>query len=669
MTPQATYAERLARWRTERAAHQRSAGRLSGARLVVFLVGVGCFFYVTKVHPPAWPLLPLLLVLFAGLVALHARARHAAARAEAAVAFYERGESRLDGTWVGRGDGGERWLDALSDDGSAHLYAHDIDVFGKGSLYQLLGTARTPLGERCLARWLLGDLHPGRAAGPARGSDASAADAEAGTRAGPHAVDVELVRERQVAVAELSHDLDLREALAVAAPDVTVAFDPDALERWAGGEPSMNRPGELWCARVLGLAGALSFVCALMTWTTWLPFLGVVLIEYVFGRFTGPRLDRLTSEAAAVGGELVLFAELLSVFEQRSFGDADGDGDATTAPAGPHTAPPSPDSSSGDTLSAGSERAFTAPRLRALMATLSPDDVRPSLVVGRLGRHLGALQDAANNGFSLLVSMVLQSRVRRAYVLDALRRRVGHVMPAWLEAAGELEVLCALATHAFEHPSHVYPRVVEGAPRLEARGLGHVLLPEAVCVRNDLALGDGLSLLLVSGSNMSGKSTLLRAVGVNVVLALAGAPVRAEEFTLSPFRVGASIVLHDSLQEGASRFYAEIKRLRDIDRLTAGDEPVLFLLDEILAGTNSSDREVGAGAVVRHLLARGAVGIVTTHDLALARMADGLGAAARNVHFEDQLVDGEMVFDYRMRDGVVQRGNALPLMRSLGLDV
>ena len=185
-------------------------------------------------------------------------------------------------------------------------------------------------------------------------------------------------------------------------------------------------------------------------------------------------------------------------------------------------------------------------------------------------------------------------------------------------------------------------------------------------VRNDVRLDSEVRLLLVSGSNMSGKSTLLRTVGTNVVLALAGAPVRATRLELSPLSVGATLRIQDSLQEGASRFYAEITRLRQVVDLTAGPLPVLFLLDEILAGTNSHDRRIGAEGVVRGLVERGAVGLVTTHDLALAEMTV---TGEVNVHFEDHLEDGLLRFDYKMRPGVVKKSNALELMRAIGLKV
>ena len=176
-------------------------------------------------------------------------------------------------------------------------------------------------------------------------------------------------------------------------------------------------------------------------------------------------------------------------------------------------------------------------------------------------------------------------------------------------------------------------------------------------------------MLVVTGSNMSGKSTFLRTVGTNTVLALAGAPVRARSLRLSPLSVGASIRVTDSLQDGESRFYAEIKRVRQVLDLARDAAPALFLLDEIFDGTNSAERRVGAEAVVRSLVTRRAIGLVTSHDLALAEIAVSLAPRAENVHFEDHLEGERIAFDYRLKPGPVQRGNALGLMRAVGLEV
>jgi DNA mismatch repair ATPase MutS len=233
----------------------------------------------------------------------------------------------------------------------------------------------------------------------------------------------------------------------------------------------------------------------------------------------------------------------------------------------------------------------------------------------------------------------------------------------------ELEALLALASYAFEHPHDPFPEVVDSGPLLDGEGLAHPLIAPARAVPNDVRLDQTLRLLIVSGSNMSGKSTLLRTLGVNVVLGLAGAPVRARRLRLSRLALGTSLHVHDSLQAGQSRFYAEITRLRLLVDLSRTEPPLLFLLDELLHGTNSSDRRAGAEAVLRGLVARGALGLVTTHDLALGAVADDLAPLGANVHFEDRLEAGRMSFDYRLRPGVVRRSNALELMRAVGLEV
>ena len=269
------------------------------------------------------------------------------------------------------------------------------------------------------------------------------------------------------------------------------------------------------------------------------------------------------------------------------------------------------------------------------------------------------LLDSRENWLMRMVGPPLLYGTQLAFAIEAWRAESGPHVRQWMETVGEFEALSALSGYAYEHPQDPFPEVLGGEACFEVEGLGHPLLPDARCVRNDLKLGGGLRLLVVSGSNMSGKSTLLRTVGVNTVLALAGAPVRARRLRLSPLAVGASIRVQDSLQAGASRFYAEITRLRQIVELAA----------ELLNGTNSHDRQIGAEAVVRGLVERGAVGLVTTHDLALTQIAAAMAPRGVNVHFEDHLEEGRITFDYIMRPGVVQKSNALELMRSVGLQI
>ncbi|MCW5963068.1 MAG: hypothetical protein KIT83_03440 [Bryobacterales bacterium] len=311
---------------------------------------------------------------------------------------------------------------------------------------------------------------------------------------------------------------------------------------------------------------------------------------------------------------------------------------------------------------------FQSSLLQSLRAQLEAGGATPGERIARLSRLSELLDSRLNQAFGILAPMLLWS-TNCAVAIERWRVESGRDLPRWLQAVGELEALCSLARYAFEHPADAWPTFHDGSPLLLAEDLAHPLIAENSVVRNHVSLRADQPLLIVSGSNMSGKSTLLRAVGINVALALAGAPVRATRFVLSPLRLGASIRVSDNLMEGESRFYAEIRRIRDILELARTQPPVLFLLDEIFSGTNSHDRRIGAQAILRSLVERGALGFVTTHDLALTRVEDVLGDRARNVHFEDQIVDGRMRFDYRMREGVVTRSNALELMRSIGIEL
>jgi hypothetical protein len=311
---------------------------------------------------------------------------------------------------------------------------------------------------------------------------------------------------------------------------------------------------------------------------------------------------------------------------------------------------------------------FESARLRALHEVLVTNDVPPSKRIARLQLFVTAVDSLHNMLFAPIGQLLLVPSFA-GIAIDAWHAAHGRALLGWLDSVGQFEAFSSLAAHAYEHPDYPFPAITAEGPVVHAAALAHPLLG-AAAVANDVRLGGSAPrVLVVSGSNMSGKSTLLRAVGVNVVLALAGASVRAAAMTVSPVAIGATLRVEDSLQAGHSRFYTEILRIRGIVERTRGPLPVLFLLDEILHGTNSHDRRIGAEAIVRSLVESGAIGLITTHDLALTELVTSLGGRARNVHFEDRLEDGRMVFDYRMRDGVVERSNALALMRAIGLDV
>src|SRR6185312_15488671 len=267
-----------------------------------------------------------------------------------------------------------------------------------------------------------------------------------------------------------------------------------------------------------------------------------------------------------------------------------------------------------------------------------------------------------------MLDFVVLYRAQLAFAADHWRARHGGLVAQWLEAAGEFEALLAMGGLAYERPEDTFAQVSEGGLGFEAEGLGHPLLAEATCVRNSIRLDETARILLVSGSNMSGKSTWLRTVGLNTVLAQMGAPARARRLRVGRCALGTRLRTVDSLQLGRSGFYAEILRLRQVFELTRGALPVLFLFDELLEGTNSHDRVIGAAGLLRALLERRTLGLVTTHDLTLTQVA-ARESRIVNMHFEDQIEGDDVRFDHRLRPGVVTRSNALSLMRIVGLDL
>jgi DNA mismatch repair ATPase MutS len=311
---------------------------------------------------------------------------------------------------------------------------------------------------------------------------------------------------------------------------------------------------------------------------------------------------------------------------------------------------------------------FASAKLVELQTRLRQHGVSPAASIGRLRRLTQALESRRSLLIAVGDSFVLWT-TQVALAIETWRQEFAPAFRVWLMAVGEMEALNALANYSYERPEDVFPQFLPEQATLEASGLAHPLLPRSRAIRNDVKLGAQLRVMIVSGPNMSGKSTFIRAIGLNGVLAQCGAPVCANSLRLSPLQVTASICILDSLQGGVSRFYAEIKRLKLIAELAQKPAAVLFLLDELLSGTNSDDRRAGSEAFVKSMVARGAVGLVTTHDLALTRMSDELPMHAANFHFEDRIENGELRFDYRLAAGVAKSSNALKLMRSIGLEV
>jgi hypothetical protein len=441
--------------------------------------------------------------------------------------------------------------------------------------------------------------------------------------------DPETIRERQSAVADLRPRLELREQLAGLGALVPAGIDTPSLIKWATTPPALPHRAGKPLLHALTLALGVTLLLWAADLTNFVP-VGVVL----------------AFQTAFVAWHLGRTARVLTGIERRAADLSELSG----------------------ILARIESESFQSPHLVRLQQSLRAAGESPSRQLQRLANLIDLL-NARRNQFFFPFALALMWGTRMSYSIEAWRLRCGPTVEQWFHAVGEAEALISLAGYAFENPTDPFPEITESGPIYDAAGLGHPLLPRSHCIRNDVKLGDPLQLLVISGSNMSGKSTWLRTVGVNAVLAFAGAPVRAVRMGISPLAIGATLRIQDSLMAGKSRFYAEITRIHRIVETAKGHLPLLFLLDELLHGTNSHDRGIGAAAIVRTLVERGAIGLITTHDLALAPIADNLGAAAANVHFADHLEDGRMTFDYRMRPGVVRHSNAIALMRAVGLPV
>lgn len=434
------------------------------------------------------------------------------------------------------------------------------------------------------------------------------------------------IRARQAAVQELTNRLVLREDLARLGAAVRGGIRGTTLARWAVRDPELPRT-RVRRAYLALTAATLVSLFVFYQWNIGFPFLLCFTAQLVLLGTAAKRITRVVLAVEEPERELRVLAHLLERME---------------------------------------DERFESPLLQSIHGRLTEEGVS----VARRIKHLERLVYLFNlqyNQMFLPVSILLLWGVHLAFAIEAWRVRWGRHLPDWLDAVGEFEALLSLAAFAGEHPAYPYPEIVDGDPVMTGTALVHPLLKPGACVPNDVNLGGEHRVTIVSGSNMSGKSTYLRVVGINAVLAQLGAPVAAEALRLTPFQIGATLRVQDSIQTGVSRFYAELQRLKTVSDLIGGPAPVLFLLDEILHGTNSHDRQAGAEALVRSFVERGAVGFVTTHDLALTRTADAMGAAAANVHFSDHLEGSELVFDYKIHPGVVEHSNALQLMANLGL--
>lgn len=608
----AVYEERRRRFAAEAAVMARRSRRIADARLGAFLLFALGFLAPVLGAPEglSWGLAVGALAAFGGLVALHHRVDQKRYRAEDGCRLNQEALSRLAREW-------DNVPEPRRAGSGAPDFARDLDVFGHASLWKLLGTVSTPPGRTVLERWLRS---------PATGAE---------------------IGRRQPAVRELAPRLDFRQELQLRARAMG-KLDPDCdrFLHWAEGDRWLaTRTALRWFARVspalvlalIGLAAA-----GLVPHHLWLL---LALVDLVVAYRVSGEIHGIFGRVSNGEGEFRNYARVI------------------------------------DLLVADDNLATAGGLVTRLRGELSADPERPGSGAARQLARLNRLVTLSDTRFAMVHGLLQALLLWDLQVLDRMEKwqlEAGPRARQWLTAIGEIEALCALAGLAFDQPEWCYPEVLADAGgeerRLEARQLGHPLIAAGARVHNDVTVGPPGTFLLVTGSNMSGKSTLIRALGLNAVLAQSGGPACANRLRLPPVDLGTSVLIEDSLEDGVSFFMAELQRVKAIVDLAEDSRrrgrTLLYLMDEILRGTNTVERQAAVRRVLIHLLRAGAIGAIASHDLTLAEL-DGLAEACRPVHFRETL-EGEagrpaMTFDYRLRPGVATTRNALKLLELVGL--
>ncbi|NID10430.1 MutS-related protein [Fibrivirga algicola] len=589
-------------------AEQQRYNQLAIWRLAWFVCSAVAVWLLLIGHQSTWALIASLigLVVFARMMTWHRAVRRHRDLNRHLVTLNDDEQQRLDRKFT-RPETGAAFAPV------DHAYAHDLDVFGKHSLFRLLNRTHTHDGAARLAHYLL-------------------------TPAQPHVIFL-----RQEAVKALTPHINWRQDFeATAMLNESIGLPTSGLRTWAMGTTLL--PAWLNVARfllpVLTLGLFVSWVMG------YVPGLTVLAAIAAHGAVLSPfrHTTKLISEQTHdIAQSLADFADLFRFVE----------------------------SSPGDSI-----------QLADLRKQLKSGQLTASAAVRQLARLVENFNFRRNPYFYLFIGLPTLWDVQYLVALNRWRAQYGPLLADWFSALAEAEALNSLAGFACAHPDYVQPELFEDdAVHVDAQHVAHPLIPPGRAVANSLAF-DGLGkTTLITGSNMSGKSTFLRTIGLNVVLAQAGAVVAAQRFVCSPVQVYTSMRTQDSLEENTSSFYAELKRLRTLIQLTQAEPtanatteqpssglPILYFLDEILKGTNSADRHKGAEALIRQLHRTKASGFVSTHDLELGQLGESVDFVA-NYHFQSDIHEGKVTFDYRLRPGICQSFNASQLMKAIGIEL
>jgi len=435
---------------------------------------------------------------------------------------------------------------------------------------------------------------------------------------------------RQKAVAELQPLTDWQqELMTLGYLNAGAGNDPAPLLQWLGSDDLFRKTGRekiiTGCLSLIAIAAVITVIAGLPA-AILAPVFGVNFVFY-FTRFR--KISKLQEKVSRSSDLLKAYSGIIKLLENRN---------------------------------------FTSPLLQNLQSGFR-DEIAASDRIRQLSKLVGRLDYRLNVLVSVPLNLLFFTDIHFCLALERWKRDHASRIPGWFASMAEFEALASLANMAFNNPGWIYPQVTEDYFVFRAEDMGHPLIPAVRRISNGFATEGAGKAIIVTGSNMSGKSTFLRTCGVNAVLAFAGAPVCASAFTVSLVRLHSSMRISDSLEENISSFYAELRRLRAIIAGAESDPKVFLLLDEILRGTNSDDRYTGSVALIKQLTGYGAVAMVATHDLRLAGLEKELPQSIDNYHFDVKVNDEELFFDYRLTPGICSSFNASLLMKKMGIRV
>ncbi|WP_432667393.1 DNA mismatch repair protein [Wukongibacter baidiensis] len=569
---------------------------ITNLRLTVALAGIGnmVFLYITNSYSLMLPILAAYMAIFIYLVIKHNEVRSRRNYSSSLYKINDESIKRVDGEWKAFGDIGAEFLD------ESHSYSEDLDVFGKGSLFQWINITTTYIGRQKLKKYLLA---------PCKSS--------------------EEIHERQEVLSELSGKLWWRQRFM--AEGMVISDDVhDSEPLYSFVKEKKNFYLKNWVmigARVLPIISIILCTLYLMGKVSYYPPVVLLGIQTLILKFKNKERTKTLNMVYNHKENIKSYRKMLEQFEKKHF------------------------------------RSSYINRLKASL--VSKEGYTAYQQIDRLERITQSISNR-NNAVFIIINILLLWDYQCMISLEIWKRRSGILIETWLDVIGELEALSSLALIKHDNPEWAMPKIIDTSSNLKAENMGHPLLTnKRIC--NDLKIESPTKILLITGSNMSGKSTLLRTVGLNLLLAYIGAPVCARSFQCPMMEIHTCMRVSDNLEKSISSFYAELLRIKEIVRASK-DRPVFFLLDEIFKGTNSEDRHEGAKQLINKLLRDGAIGLVSTHDLELGVLENESNKRIRNYHFQEYYRDNEIYFDYRLKSGISTTRNALYLIKMVGID-